>query len=99
MPLTKIQLFQREILKGQIAPADVQALLDAGAGDDADPLREALGFSLLYPGRDYPLLSRSYLNERDRHNPDTMTNVAAINEILAMITFVAESEDGDMVGY
>lgn len=101
MPPTKIRLFQQDILKGQAAPQDLQALLDvaARAGDGADPLREALSFSLLSPGRDYPLLSGSYLNERDRQNQDTMVNVAAINEILAMITFVAESEDGDMIGY
>jgi hypothetical protein len=101
MPPTKIQLFQQEILKGQAAPQDLLALLDvvAEAGDGADALREALSFSLLRPGRDYPLLSGSYLNERDRQNQDIMINVAAINEILAMITFVAESEDGDMIGY
>lgn len=101
MPPTKIELFQQEILKGQAAPQDLLALLDvvAEAGDGADPLREALSFSLLRPGRDYPLLSGCYLNERDRQNPEIMANVAAINEILAMITFVAESEDGDMIGY
>ena len=101
MPLTKIQLFQQEILNGQAIPPDLRALLDvwAQAGDGADPLREALSFSLLSPGRDHPLLSGSYLNERDRQNPDIMANVAAIDEVLAMITIVAESDDGDMVGY
>jgi hypothetical protein len=95
------ELFRRDILRGQAAPPDLQALLDvaseAGGGDD--PLREALGFSLLNAGRDYPLLSGSYLNEQDRKNPDIMVNVAAIDEIIAMITFIAESEDGDMIGY
>jgi hypothetical protein len=45
------------------------------------------------------LLSGSYLNDNDRQNADIMANVAAINDVLAMITFVAESEDGDMIGY
>ena len=101
MSSNTIQTFQQDILKGQTAPEDLQALLDvmAESGDGYDPLREALGFSLLSPGRDYPLLSGSYLNERDRQNPDIMANVAAIDEMLAMITFVAESEDGDMIGY
>jgi hypothetical protein len=95
------ELFRRDILKGQAAPQDLQALLGvvALAGDSDDPLREALGFSLLSPNRDYPLLSGSYLNEKDRQNADIMANVAAIDEVLAMITFVAESEDGDMIGY
>ena len=100
MPLDT-ELFRRDILKGQVAPQDLQALLGvvALAGDGDDPLREALGFSLLSPNRDYPLLSGSYLNEKDRQNADIMANVAAIDEVLAMITFVAESEDGDMIGY
>jgi hypothetical protein len=95
------ELFRRDILKGQAAPPDLQALLDviSEAGDGADPLREALGFSLLDAGRNYPLLSGSYLNEQDRQNPDIMANVAAIDEIIAMITFVAVSEDGDVIGY
>ena len=100
MPLDT-ELFRRDILKGQAAPQDLQALLGvvALAGDGDDPLREALGFSLLGANRDYPLLSGSYLNEKDRQNADIMANVAAIDEVLAMITFVAESEDGDMIGY
>jgi hypothetical protein len=28
-----------------------------------------------------------------------MANVTAINEVLATITFIAESDDGDMIGY
>ena len=94
-------LFRRDILKGQAAPQDLQALLGvvALAGDGDDPLRKALSFSLLSPGRDYPLLSGSYLNDNDRQNADIMANVAAINDVLAMITFVAESEDGDVIGY
>jgi hypothetical protein len=100
MPLDT-ELFRRDILKGQAPPQDLQALLGvvALAGDGDDPLREALGFSLLSPNRDYPLLSGSYLNEKDRQNADIMANVAAIDEVLAMITFVAESEDGDLIGY
>jgi hypothetical protein len=101
MPLTKIQLFQQDILKGQAIPKDLLALLDAArqAGDGDDPLHEALSFSFLSPNRDYPLLSGSYLNETDRQNPDIMANVAAINQVMSMITFVAKSEDGDMIGY
>jgi hypothetical protein len=101
MSPSKIELFMQEILMGQAAPPDLQALLDvaAEAGDGADPLRSALGFSLLNADRDYALLSGSYLNDEDRRNPDIMANVAALNEIVAMITFVATSEDGDMIGY
>ena len=96
----EIQRFEQEILKNQTVPPDLRALLNAaGSAGDIDPLREALGFALLVPGRDYPLLTGSYLNDSDRQNPDIMANVAVINDVLALITIVAESEDGDMIGY
>ena len=100
MTPAEIQRFEKEILKGQVAPPDLRALLDVVASaDGSDPLREALGFAFLVPGRDYPLLTGSYLNDSDRQNPDIMANVAAINDVLALITIIAESEDGDMIGY
>jgi hypothetical protein len=100
MSPSEIQQFENEILKGQVVPPDLRALLEvAGSAGDIDPLREALGFAILVPGRDYPLLTGSYLSDRDRQNPAIMANVAAINDVLALITIVAESEDGDMIGY
>src|SRR5438105_15049439 len=99
MSATEIQQFEKEILRGQAVPKDLRALLDVAKSDGTDPLREALGFALLVPGRDYPLLTGSYLNDGDRQNPDIMANVAAINDVLSLITIVAESDDGDMIGY
>ena len=100
MSPAEIKRFEKEILKGQAVPPDLRALLDvAASAGGSDPLREALGFAFLVPGRDYPLLTGSYLNDSDRQNPDIMANVAAINEVLSLITIVAESEDGDMLGY
>lgn len=100
MSAGEVQRFEEEILKGQVAPPDLRALLNvAAAAGDVDPLRETLGFAFLVPGRDYPLLTGSYLNDSDRQNPDIMANVAAINDVVALITIVAESEDGDMIGY
>ena len=97
MSPAEIQRYEKEILKGQVAPPDLRALLDIAG--DGDPLREELGFALLVPGRDYPLLTGSYLNDSDRQNADIMTNVAVTNDVLSLITIVAESEDGDVVGY
>jgi hypothetical protein len=100
MPPGEIERFEKEILKGQVVPPDLRALLDvAGSAGGIDPLREALGFALLVPGRDYPLLTGSYLSDRDRQDPAIMANVAAINDVVGLMTIVAESEDGDMVGY
>ena len=96
----EIQRFENDILKGQAAPPDLRVLLDVAVSDGGvDPLREALGFALLVPGRDYPLLTGSYLNDGDRQNSDIMANVVAIDDVLALITIVAEGEDGDMIGY
>jgi hypothetical protein len=100
MSPAEIQRYEKEILKGQAVPPDLRALLDvAVSAADSDPLCEALGFAFLVPGRDYPLLTGSYLNDSDRQNPGIMANVAAINDVLALITIVAESEDADMIGY
>lgn len=96
----EIHRFENEILKSQAVPPDLRALLDAvHAAGESGPLREALGFAFLVPGRDYPLLTGSYLNDADRKNPDIMVNVAAIDDVLALCTMVAESEDGDVIGY
>src|SRR5437763_1778649 len=100
MSSSEIQRFETEILRGQAVPPDLRILLDvAGCAGDIDPLRDALGFAHLVPGRDYPLLTGSYLNDSDRHNPDIMANVAAINDVVLLTTMVAESDDGDMIGY
>ena len=100
MSPSEIQRFDNEILKRQVVPPDLRALLNvARSAGDIDPLREALGFSLLVPGHDYPLLTGSYLNDSDRQNPDIVANVAAISNVVVLTTIVAESEDGDMIGY
>ena len=71
MSSSEIQRFEKEILKGQVVPPDLRALLDVtGSAGDIDPLREALGCALLVPGRDYPLLTGSYLNDSDRQSTD-----------------------------
>jgi hypothetical protein len=98
MPVPKL-LFRQDVLNSRSIPTDLVALVGAGGPDGDDPLREALDHSLLVPGRDYPLLTNSYLNDADRQNPDIMANAAAINEVIDLITFVAESNDGDMIGY
>jgi hypothetical protein len=57
-------------------------LLDVASSEGGvESLPEALGFAFLVPGRDYPLLTGSYLNDSDRQDPATMANVAAINEV------------------
>jgi hypothetical protein len=100
MSPSEIQRFQTEILKDQTPPPDLRVLLAvAGSAGGSDPLREVLSHALLAPGREYPLLTGSYLNDRDRQDPSIMANVAATNDVFTFITFVAESEDGDMIGY
>ena len=97
MSPAEIQRFESDIMRGATVPPDLRALLTISTAND--PLRAALGFALLVPGRDYPLLTGSYLNDADRQNPDIVANVAAIDDVLALCTMVAESEDGDMIGY
>ena len=41
----------------------------------------------------------SYLTDADRADPNIAANVAAIADTAALITWVAESEDGEVFGY
>ncbi len=90
-------------LDGQPAPADLKAVLfaiwtDASfAGSDRDPLA-IVGFRILQPGQSHPLLDNSYLNDKDRANPDIMANVAAMDGTSGLCCFVLETRNG-LMGY
>lgn len=45
------------------------------------------------------LISHSYLNESDKMNQVTISNISAINQVMEYITFVIEASDGNLVGY
>jgi hypothetical protein len=96
--------FSEVTLKGQQIPDDlqklfrVQVLREPSGNEYADPL-ESTGIRILEPGSISKSLTHSYLNDNDRANPDTMANVAAINEVFEFITFVAEDVDGQLFGY
>lgn len=100
----EIARFRAEVLKQKTCPNDLLQLLQlqlARVENDeeyADPL-EAMACRLLEPGATPCLLDFSYLNDNDRTNPDTMANVAATDRVFAYITFVAENNNGDVLGY
>jgi hypothetical protein len=100
----EIARFERDVLKGQRAPDDLRVLLklqlERVPNDEyySDPLEE-LGCKILMPGEIHSLLSHDYLNDEDRANPNIMSNVVAIDAVIARCSFVAVTDDSDVVGY
>jgi hypothetical protein len=96
--------FSEVILKGQQVPDDLRRILQvqlsrkSSGNEYSDPL-ESAGIKILEPGIVSDSLTHAYLNENDRANPETMANVAAIDEVFKFITFVAEDVDGQLFGY
>jgi hypothetical protein len=96
--------FLRVILKKQPLPGDLQQLWNMqisrlpDADFSADPLA-AVGAKIIEPESIPCLLDHSYLNEADRANPDMMRNIAAIDEVFKLATFVVELEDDHILGY
>lgn len=99
----KLAEYARQRLTGRDVPADLRTLLvlqwerDA-ATPGADPLH-FLGVSLLEVGETHDLLDHSYLNDKDRADPDTMANVAAMKSTCEHAAFVARDHDGNVLGY
>lgn len=46
-----------------------------------------------------PWSDKSYLTEADLRNPDIVGNVRAIDEVCEMVSFVAETDGGELIGY
>ncbi len=93
-----------EQLGGRPVPGDLRRLAAIQA---ARPENPAWGVDPLFdieailfePGETDPLLDHSYLNDRDRADPDIMANVAAIKAVLRHLAVVARTTNGNIAGY
>ena len=99
----KLAEYSRLLLGGREPPADLRTLLElkwqgTAANAGANPLK-FMGVSLLEPGEAHALLDHSYLNEKDRADPDIMANVAAITSTCEHAAFVARNNDDAIFGY
>ena len=99
----KLSEYSRLRLAGRELPDDLRKLLvlqwqRGAAPSGADPL-DAMGVTLLEAGESHDLLDHSYLNEKDRANPDIMANVAAMKSTCEHAAFVAQDDDRNIVGY
>jgi hypothetical protein len=95
--------YSRMRLAGRELPVDLRTLLllqwqRGAAGSAADPL-ETMGVTLLEAGESHDLLDHSYLNDKDRADPDIMANVAAMKSTCEHAAFVARDDDGNLIGY
>ena len=104
MPDDIFAVFQSGILNGQAFPPDLRVLLQMQANRPAegdspgDPLWER-GARIIMPGEDVGLRDSSYINDTDRANPDTMANVRAFADLMALCTIVVELDDTEILGY
>ena len=93
--------YSRQRLGGRDLPADLAKLLvlqwQQGAAD-ADPLG-AMGVTLLEVGETHNSLDHSYLNDKDRADPDILANVAAMKSTCEHAVFVARNQDAAIIGY
>lgn len=89
-----IKTFSKNRLNGEAVPKDIQLLLR-----HRDELSQKFDLSLHWETGWEPWLDTSYLSEEDKADPDTMANVRAIEDICALIAFVAEGKDGAYIGF
>ena len=99
----KLAEYSRQRLAGRELPDDLRKLLvlqwqRGAATAGADPL-DAMGATLLEAGETHDLLDHSYLNDKDRADPDIMANVAAMRSTCEHAAFVAQDADRNIVGY
>lgn len=93
------------LLGGQNVPPDLKRLIQIRALRDTDGIAlpsdalAATGFDLIVPDHLPALLDHSYLNERDRADPDIMANIRAFDEVFALSAFVAVGDNDEIVGY
>jgi hypothetical protein len=97
--------YSQEMLGGRPVPADLRTLLilqwerdTAADAEGADPLA-TMWTHLFDSGETNTLLDHSYLDEKDRADPDIMANVAAMTSTCAFAAFVARDDDGNLFGY
>jgi hypothetical protein len=81
-------------LRGQPCPADLAVLIER-CGD----LLDALGISIPVEPTWSPWTDKSYLTEHELSNPDIVANIRAIEHVCEMISFVAETDGGECIGY
>jgi hypothetical protein len=68
--------------------------MQATHGPDTNPLAK-VGARLIEPGMDVAFLSHF----PNRADPDILANIAAIEDVFALSTFVVELDDQDLLGY
>jgi hypothetical protein len=65
----------------------------------SDHLLQWTGYRLVLEPDEAPWCDFSYLTPADLADPDIVANVAAMKQVMALITFVAVHEDGNYLGY
>jgi hypothetical protein len=89
-----LDVFSRNRLNGGPVPKDLEVLFT-----NREELAQWTGIELRAEEGWAPWLDTSYLNERERADPDIAANVRAIADVCGMIAFVAADDDDQYLGY
>lgn len=89
--------FREAFCNGAELPALISQCVAGGTG--FEPVFEDAAVSWLDPSEPPDLLSQDYLNDEDRKNPDTMSNVEATNVVFGRIAWLFSNDEGALFGY
>lgn len=85
--------FSRERLGGREVPEDLRIIL-IGHWDHDEEIIDLFPVEFLEPGAPHPLRDHSYLNERERADPDMQCVVTASNQMAEYVQLVCECRKG-----
>ncbi|MEO9968387.1 MAG: hypothetical protein ABJG15_00940 [Hyphomonadaceae bacterium] len=99
-----VEHFLRDRLHFELVPKDLQAILaeivkePEFVASDRNPL-QMVGAELLWSGKTTPLLDHDYLNDRDRADIYTMSNVSAMRDTAAKLSLFLVQRNRSLLGY
>ena len=101
--LDNMKRFKQEVAGTDNLPHDLEVLAWATITDAGTPFDELGLFAILPDEKDELLdelvFGHDYLSEDERADPDIQANIAAVEQVARMITFVARDDDGNLYGY
>jgi len=91
---TLVETVSTRRLKGQRCPDDLIIVIEK-----CRDILEELGIKIEGDFAWAPWADKSYLTETDLQDPEIVGNIRAIDEVCEMVSFVAESDEGEFIGY
>ncbi|WP_028601575.1 hypothetical protein [Ottowia thiooxydans] len=102
---TQLSAIAKDVFKSQAMPPDLVAMCvqqlrrDTGKKHPGYDAWADMGAVCLTPRTAHEPRDTSYLNEKERQNPDIAANVKATHAVMSQITFAVKTDNGDFLGY